>query len=39
MNKVVNLEEKFKLFKDLWSPKRIGELNNQQILLAKITRE
>jgi len=39
MNTVINLEEKFKLFKDLWSPKRIGKLNGQQILLAKIKGE
>lgn len=36
---VVNIQEKFKLFKDLWSPKKIGELNGQQILLAKIKGE
>ena len=39
MNTVINLDEKFKLFKDLWSPKRIGKLNGQQILLAKIKGE
>ena len=39
MSKVINIQEKFKLFTDLWSPKRIGELNNQQILLAKIKGE
>ena len=39
MNEAVNLKEKFKLFKDLWSPKRIGKLNGQQILLAKIKGE
>ena len=39
MNTVINLKEKFKLFKDLWSPKRIGKLNGQQILLAKIKGE
>lgn len=36
---IVNIQEKFKLFKDLWSPKKIGELNGQQILLAKIKGE
>ena len=36
---VVNIQEKFSLFKDLWSPKKIGELNGQQILLAKIKGE
>ena len=33
---VINIQEKFKLFSDLWSPKKIGELNGQQILLAKL---
>lgn len=36
---VVNIQEKFNLFEDLWSPKKIGELNGQQILLAKIKGE
>lgn len=36
---VVNIQEKFNLFHDLWSPKKIGELNGQQILLAKIKGE
>jgi mannose-6-phosphate isomerase-like protein (cupin superfamily) len=33
---VINIQEKFKLFLDLWSPKKVGELNGQQILLAKL---
>jgi mannose-6-phosphate isomerase-like protein (cupin superfamily) len=33
---VINIQEKFKLFSDLWSPKKIGELNGQQVLLAKL---
>ena len=37
--RVINIQEKFKLFSDLWSPKKIGELNGQQILLAKIKGE
>ncbi len=37
--KVVNIKEKLSLFSDQWSPKRIGELNGQQILLAKIQGE
>jgi mannose-6-phosphate isomerase-like protein (cupin superfamily) len=37
--RVINVEEKFKLFSDLWSPKKIGELNGQQILLAKLKGE
>ncbi|WP_439129857.1 cupin domain-containing protein [Polaribacter sp.] len=36
---VVNIQEKFNLFTDQWSPKKIGELNGQQILLAKIQGE
>lgn len=36
---VVNIQEKFDLFQDKWSPKVIGELNGQQILLAKIQGE
>ena len=36
---VINIQEKFDLFSDQWSPKRIGELNGQQILLAKIKGE
>jgi len=36
---VVNIQEKFKLFSDHWSPKKIGELNGQQILLAKLKGE
>ncbi|MFT5256552.1 MAG: mannose-6-phosphate isomerase-like protein (cupin superfamily) [Arenicella sp.] len=33
---VINIQEKFKLFSDLWSPKKVAELNGQQILLAKL---
>ena len=36
---VINIEEKFGLFSDYWSPKRIGKLNGQQIILAKIQGE
>ncbi|WP_435414552.1 cupin domain-containing protein [Polaribacter aestuariivivens] len=36
---VINIQEKFNLFSDHWSPKKIGELNGQQILLAKIKGE
>jgi mannose-6-phosphate isomerase-like protein (cupin superfamily) len=35
----VNLEKKHDLFSEHWSPKRIGVLNGQQILLAKIQGE
>jgi mannose-6-phosphate isomerase-like protein (cupin superfamily) len=31
----VNLAEKFKKFEDLWSPKLVGELNENYIKLAK----
>ena len=33
--KKVNLEQKFSLFNEHWSPKIVGELNNQQIKLVK----
>lgn len=36
---VVNIAEKFSLFSDQWSPKKVGELNGQQVLLAKIQGE
>ena len=39
MSKVINIQEKLRLFIDQWSPKRIGKLNGQQILLAKIQGE
>lgn len=36
---VINIKEKLSLFSDQWSPKKVGELNGQQILLAKIQGE
>ena len=36
---VVNIAEKFSLFSDHWSPKRIGELNGQQVIIAKVKGE
>ena len=36
---VINIQEKFNLFSEQWSPKKIGELNGQQVLLAKIKGE
>ena len=36
---VVNISEKFKLFNEHWTPKKIGELNGQQVLLAKLKGE
>lgn len=38
MNKV-NLNEKFDLIKEHWSPKIIGELNGQDVKLAKVQGE
>ena len=35
----VNIKEKFSLFNDHWSPKIIGELNGQQVKLAKVKGE
>ena len=39
MNEVINVEEKFSLFSDYLSPKRIEKLNGQQIILAKLKGE
>ena len=36
---VVKLQEKFELFSEHWSPKIVGELNGQQVKLAKISGE
>ncbi|AQS94836.1 mannose-6-phosphate isomerase [Polaribacter sp. BM10] len=36
---VINIQEKFNLFQDLWSPKKVGQLNGQQVLLAKLKGE
>ena len=36
---VSNIQQKFDLFTDRWSPKRIGELHGQQVILAKIEGE
>lgn len=35
----INISEKFALFNDHWSPKVIGELNGQQVKLAKVKGE
>ena len=37
--KKINLEEKFSLFNDHWNPRIVGELNNQQVKLAKLKGE
>ncbi len=39
MLSVINIQEKFNLFSDRWSPKKIAELNGQKVLLAKIKGE
>ncbi|MES2747040.1 MAG: cupin domain-containing protein [Bacteroidota bacterium] len=36
---VINLSQKFNLFSDHWSPKIVGELNGQEIKLAKVKGE
>ena len=38
-SEIINIHEKFDLFSDHWSPKRIGVLNRQQIILAKVQGE
>lgn len=35
----INLLEKFELFSEYWSPKIVGELNGQQVKLAKFKGE
>lgn len=37
--KKINILEKFSLFKEQWTPKIIGELNGQQVKLAKLKDE
>tara|TARA_B100000676_G_C18081507_1_gene851587 strand:- start:1386 stop:1748 length:363 start_codon:yes stop_codon:yes gene_type:complete len=39
VNEVINITEKFGLFSDYLSPKRIEKLNGQQIILAKLKGE
>ena len=36
---VINVKEKFSLFDDHWSPKIIGQLNGQDVKLAKLKGE
>jgi mannose-6-phosphate isomerase-like protein (cupin superfamily) len=36
MNNKVNLEEKFSSVEEYWSPKIIGELNKQEVKIAKL---
>jgi len=37
--KVVNLEDKFSKFSDHWNPRIIGELNGQDVKIAKVKGE
>jgi mannose-6-phosphate isomerase-like protein (cupin superfamily) len=37
--KPINISEKLNLFSEHWTPKKIGELNGQQLLLAKLKGE
>lgn len=37
--KVINVDSKFNLFNDQWSPKVIAELNGQHVKLAKVEGE
>ena len=39
MTQVVNLNEKFNLFNEQWSPKIAGELNDSYVKLAKVEGE
>ena len=38
-NTVINLKDKLSKFTDHWSPKLIGDLNGQKVLLAKLKGE
>ena len=33
---IINLNDKYKLFNEKWSPHSIAELNGQQVLIAKV---
>ena len=39
MNTAINLQSKFKLFSEYWSPKVIAEMNDYQFKIAKIEGE
>ncbi len=39
MMEIVNLKEKLSLFNEHWTPKIVGELNGQQVKLAKLKGE
>ena len=34
--KVINIKDKFKLFKDYWNPRIVGKLNNHEVKVAKL---
>ena len=36
---VINISNKFKLFSEHWTPKKIGELNGQQVKISKVKGE
>lgn len=36
MTQIVNLSQKFDLFKETWSPRIVGELNDSYVKLAKL---
>lgn len=38
-NRIVNINDKFKLFSEYWTPKIIGDLNENHIKIAKIKGE
>jgi mannose-6-phosphate isomerase-like protein (cupin superfamily) len=37
--KVINIKEKFNLFKEYWSPKIIGQLNGKDVKISKLQGE
>jgi mannose-6-phosphate isomerase-like protein (cupin superfamily) len=37
--KPINISKKLEMFNEHWTPKKIGELNDQQVLLAKLKGE
>ena len=37
--KTINIKEKYELFNDYWKPRVVAELNNQQVIIAKVKGE
>ena len=37
--KIINIKEKYELFNDYWKPRVIAELNDQQVIIAKVKGE